>query len=536
MTLPNIFSNRQFKRIAIAVAIFFLVVLLINVFVIGGGAFVFTFNGILNSPLAIITAVSAAAIWRLMSAEKNNRLLWSGIVLGWGLWAIAETIWAAYSILEKEVPYPSVADLFWVAGYIPMGYGLIARIRTMPAKPNSSQLIQIIGASVITVIITYLFIFAPILRDLNPQFWIENILNFIYPLADLILLTIVWRLFFAYEEGTYGFVWRILTVGFILQTISDFIFTYASWKGLYYPDMQANILSRLAVDIPYTTAYLLWVLSIHALRILLKEETPRLASSRIRLVRNYGHILVYTRNDDTVIDVSPNFNRFFQDGNVKGKPLANALTLPEQDVQAFMEKLRKGERMTDLPLKIQNLSGVLQDVYLNGMAIHSPQKEYQGSNLLLRMRTADHSFDDVLNDETKALAKYLLEKSGSSSKMEVAQFLSDYYLAYIKSLLDMASHQGGTALAQTLLDQLQKTAERNNWPIQFNLDTIMEHTKCPLEVLIKALPELLETAKQFVSAVTGPVAVETRLREVSSQFNESIHQDAEYYRTFGSKL
>jgi hypothetical protein len=230
MNLPQIFSDRQLKRVTIAVAIVMLVFVTINIFVVGGDLFIYTFNSSLNSPLAIIVAFSAFSVWRLMSAEKHNRFLWSGILIGWALWALAETIWAVYSILGQEVPYPSLADFFWVVGYIPMGIGLITRIRTMPTKPNRSQNLLIWWFSASTILLTIFFIFIPIIQSFDPQRLIESILNLVYPLADLFLVIIVWRLFFTYEEGDYGFSWRLLTLGFIFMTVSDFIFTYTTWQ------------------------------------------------------------------------------------------------------------------------------------------------------------------------------------------------------------------------------------------------------------------------------------------------------------------
>jgi len=60
MSLPSIFSNRQFKGVSIVIAVIIMAIVVINIFGIGGGLFVFSFNSSLNSPLAIIIAVSAA--------------------------------------------------------------------------------------------------------------------------------------------------------------------------------------------------------------------------------------------------------------------------------------------------------------------------------------------------------------------------------------------------------------------------------------------------------------------------------------------
>jgi len=526
--LPHIFSNRQFKKIAIAIAMAFLVYMIINIFLIGGDAFVFNFNSLVNPLLAIINVVSAISIWRLVGTEKHNRWLWAGLLTGWGLWALAETIWAVYSILGQDVPYPSLADLFWVVGYIPIGIGLIARIRTVPIKPNRSQNLLILGISGFITLITILFYFVPVIQSFDPQQLVQSILTLVYPLIDLFVIIIVLRLLFTYEAGDYGFGWRLLTLGFILMVASDFLFTYTSSKGLYYPDMKPTVISRL-VDVPYTTAYLLWIASVHALRILQREEHRAEPVGRIRMVRTYGHILIYTKTDDSVINVSRNFDRLFGEVNIKGKSLAEALKISEHEGQSILQRIRKERRVHDLPIQIRNLSGALQYAELSGMATIGFQGAYTGSNILLRTRVSDPSFDEPLGEESRSMASYLLDQEESDHKAEIAQFISDYYLTYIKSLLDMATHQGGMAMSQALLDRLEGIAKRYDWQMQFNHQTILDSTKYSLKLLKKALPILLESAKKFVSEIMDPAVVEARIQEINSQLGETAHRDILLY-------
>ena len=115
--LPHIFSDRQFRIAAIIVASVALIILAINIFLIGGDAFVFSFNSAINAPLAIIITISAASFWHQIGTEKHKRVLWAGILAGWACWALAEIIYAVYSILGQEAPFPSIADFFWMIGY-----------------------------------------------------------------------------------------------------------------------------------------------------------------------------------------------------------------------------------------------------------------------------------------------------------------------------------------------------------------------------------------------------------------------------------
>ena len=536
MSLPNIFSNRSFRITAIIIAAVILSILILNIFIIGGDTFVINFNSSLNSPLAIIITISAVGLWHLMSAERHNRLLWLGILIGWSMWALAETIWAVYLILGQEVPYPSLADLFWIAGYLPMGVGLITRIRTIPVKPSRSQNLLIFGVSTAMVLVTFFFVILPILQYFDPQRLLESILNITYPLADLFLVIVCLRLLFTYEEGDYGFGWRLLTIGFIFMTVSDLIYSYAVWQEVYYPDMKATMLSTLAVDVPYTVSYLLWFLGIFALRILLKETSNVSPEVKINRVRNYGHILIYTRNDDTVFDVSPNYDHFFKTADIKGRSLADVLTISEHAGNSINMNIHQQGEITDFSIQIPDRSGNMHDAWLCGVAVLNTQQGFMGANLLLRILVDDLAFDEILNHDSRRMVQFILNKSGSNYRAEIGRFLSDYYLYYLRSLLDMASHQGGDIMSQGLLDKLSETVHAKNWPLEFNPRTILESSNYPFELLREALPTLLETAKKFVSDLTGVGIVEDKMRELSSQFNRSVHADVEYYLAPGSQL
>jgi len=49
----------------------------------------------------------------------------AGLFLCVLLWFVAETVWGIYEvILHVDIPYPSVADLFYLAGYFPAFHGM----------------------------------------------------------------------------------------------------------------------------------------------------------------------------------------------------------------------------------------------------------------------------------------------------------------------------------------------------------------------------------------------------------------------------
>ena len=48
---------------------------------------------------------------------------YAALAIGISFWFIAEMIWTYYQVgLGIESPFPSVADLFWLIGYLPFIY------------------------------------------------------------------------------------------------------------------------------------------------------------------------------------------------------------------------------------------------------------------------------------------------------------------------------------------------------------------------------------------------------------------------------
>lgn len=526
MIAPQLTANQPFRRVVYLVAAVILALLAVDLFVIGGDAFVFNLHSSLNPPFAILVTLTAYALWRTVRTEPRRQRMWTGLTLGWSLWALAETVWGIASLLGQEVPYPSLADLFWVLGYFPMGYGLLARLRETPVRPTRRQRYLVLVVSAVTFAFTFVFVFLPILEYFDPADLVASVLNVLYPLADVFVLSVIWWMFFTYEGGEYGIGWRLLTVGFILMTFSDLVFTYADWNELYYPDMRATLLSRLAIDFPYTVSYLLWIAGIYALRLLRAEERPVVPPRLPRRLPSYGHVLVYTDGEDRLLSASPTFARLFGGGEVRGKTLAEALSISEQEQQTITTKLRFTSKVADLPVHVRDRSGATREVQVSGLAPFSTQREYAGANLVLRARVEDPAFDSSLSNESRGLARHVLKRSGSRFETEQASFLLEYYLAQFRLLLQCVEEEGGEAMSGALLAELQSYAERQGWPLRFLPGTLLED-RYELEALRAILPALLEAAVAFASRAVDPQTVRARLQELSAMIDAEAHRDAQ---------
>ncbi len=529
MNISGIFSTKRYTIVAAVTFILILIFILINLFVIGGDEFIIRLNGSITVFLAILTTLSAVSLWNLVNKGRNNPMLWGGLLAGWASWAIAEILWLVYGYVYQDIPYPSPADFFWLIGYLPVGFGLYIRSREIPAKLTILQNSILWAISLVTIVITTIYILIPIIQSNDPSNWLESVLNVVYPLADLFLLIIVIRLIFVYGGGDYGFGWSLLTIGFILQPISDLVFSYASLSGLYYPDQKVNFISSMAVDVPYTLSYLIWFLGLYALRLALGRHKPFEKIDQPRLISNTS-VLIFLDGNNRVFETNGNILLVSNTDQGRGASLSELLGIPQQEAQTILDKIQRERKITDQPILLGNHSGVSRQALLCGIATFSPDGKYSGCNLVMRIPVEnDYTLDEKLTKEQRSMVAYLRKASGSSERDQIRKLLLDYHLAYLKRLYNLAYRTGGAQLGHAFLDHLQQIDREHQWHLQFHPETLLNETDYQLSLLREALPILLHAAKRFVAQVTDPITVESEMQLVSSQFSEAVHKNVKFY-------
>src|SRR5437867_9732214 len=107
---------------------------------------------------------------------------------GISLWAIAELIWAYNAIvIGIQVPFPSIADVLWLAGYAPLGFHLFStsRFYGVGLKKKSTFVVALAVATFSSVYI-YSLITA---SDLSgPDAALSLAITIAYPVLDAIIL------------------------------------------------------------------------------------------------------------------------------------------------------------------------------------------------------------------------------------------------------------------------------------------------------------------------------------------------------------
>ncbi len=498
------------------------VYILINIFQIGGDAFVINLNNNLTNLLAVGVVLLAFILLRGSAVGVQNRLLWLGLTIGWTLWTIAEFWWAIAAMIGQEVPYPSWADFFWLVGYVPMYIALWERLRPLPRNFSSLQMTGIRASILITLGFTIFFVFIPILQNSDPSAVLESALNILYPLADLILLVLALQILFAYQQGMYGRAWTWLIAGFAVHSVSNLFFSYATTADLFYPNGQVNFLSTLGIDVPYNLSYLLWLVGLFVLRdIQASHHTFTDTDVDLTLVPD-THILVFTKGDDTVIDVSQNYSRIFPQDTITEKTISEILGISAADADSLLTEIKTNRILKERSLLVDTLSGK-QTTWISGVVVHNPQGEYAGVMLLLRIFIDGHAFEDILTKYEKDMINSLLGKTGTKEieDEEIKQLLSKYYLAYLKGFYNRVFSEGGSIMTDAFLTELQSTVKQHGWQISIRPDNLLDVSALTLSEIRESLPVLFERARRFVAEIIDPATADTVTENVRSHFNDT---------------
>ncbi|MBS7623721.1 hypothetical protein KEJ39_08670 [Candidatus Bathyarchaeota archaeon] len=157
--------------------------------------------------------------------------LW--LTVAYFLWFLGEATWSFYVLcLGMSVPYPSIADIFWLAGYPSILFAMFVYLRPFRQAVDSKRLASALVISAILTAATVMFLVAPVLQgSIEP---VEQVIDFAYPIFDVALLFSSILGILAFAGGKIGRTWYCLAIGAAFMAIADIMFSYTAALGVYY--------------------------------------------------------------------------------------------------------------------------------------------------------------------------------------------------------------------------------------------------------------------------------------------------------------
>jgi hypothetical protein len=182
--------------------------------------------------VAVIAAFWTAKRYVAYDSKPGFSMAWICLSSGLSLWFLSHVVWAVYVLFLQTNPFPSFADVLYLIGYVPLFLALLLTLKLFEIVVSKKTLLLQSGVSFSLLgVVSYLML-VPIVnssRDLA-----TTLLLAAYPILDLVLFHLAFGALLVFMRGSMGKAWFFLTLGLVLGTIGDLLFTYAQLQNLYH--------------------------------------------------------------------------------------------------------------------------------------------------------------------------------------------------------------------------------------------------------------------------------------------------------------
>lgn len=470
---------------------------------------------------AVFCAFIAAALyswgWMSMSGSEASRRVWGGVALGMILWTTAEAIWAIYEVgLRVPVPYPSLADAFWLLGYIPLYLALLTRYRTFRGRPSAQQRTVVLLVALLYTVVVPLFVIRPVIDNVGSSEPLRTLTSILYPLADWGLLILTLVIIFALEKGRFAAVWRLFGLGLIMSTTADIVFSYATANGLYYPSQTLNPLSGL-IDTLFNASYLTLGLAIVAYVLSIRAIAPAPISLALSSPAKV-EFLVFVNPQGQILSCSHNFARLISSPATPeyvGTQFTDAVGLAVQDAQELRTKFAERAMLGNRPLVIRDRNGRSRSVALNCLSIYAEEHVDAMALVLCANPVPEGETTEPLSRKQKTLADHYLSQIQATTTDE-NRAIKEYFLEQMNLLYSLIRQISGTRAAADLLAHLSQVALQRHWAYSCRDHKITIPDEVEGQTLANLLREILRESRNFAADMTDGRMVEQEILSLDS--------------------
>ncbi len=446
---------------------------------------------LLTAGYALLATWLGIAAWAVLKNDDPGRRQWAFLSIGIGLWAMAELLWAFLSYTLTETPYPSIADAFWVPGYVMVLISTTLRYRALKIQWNSRTTQALLGIFSVIFVAVVLLVVEPIVTVGDFSDPLTLLLNVFYPVADLLVLFAALLLAISLTGGKFSAPWAMIAAGLATLSVSDILFIYADWNDLYTPQGTLTWLTTI-VDVGNLAAYALMAYGIllnHRLLTVSAEPEQKPVHLPVRPL-DIQKVMIFIDDAGRVVFANYNLSRLLFTGasNAVGMPIGDVLGISKQDAQSLLAELHSPySRNIEKYIAQYRADSAEISGWLRGQANFNELREYTGADITCDMQWQPDSTAAQTLDKSIIHAHYTLIFNSLEAKL-----LLDYFSHMVHVLHESITKMGGGMVSSAFGDVFREVANKENCALYFEDGKIR----------VEQLPARSESYAQILSALT----------------------------------
>jgi diguanylate cyclase (GGDEF)-like protein len=189
--------------------------------------------------LSAVVAILVGVRWH----RPRTPLTWWLLASGQLLFVVGDLLFDLHERVWEIDAFPSAADGFYLAGYLPLAVGLLLLIRARTPGRDRASLIDATIVATGLGLLSWVFLMKPAATDSSLSL-VGRIISVAYPAADVLLLALVARLLVG--AGARNTAFRLLAGSILVMLVGDVGFAVLSYADAFTPNNAVNITWLLA--------------------------------------------------------------------------------------------------------------------------------------------------------------------------------------------------------------------------------------------------------------------------------------------------
>ncbi len=220
----------------------------------GGSALLLVLTHFAFAMFAFLGAGLAWLASRMFESGVVARRVWLFLSAGLTILTGSESLWLIFYVLRQPLAYPSVVDVSWAIGFIPILVGLVLQYRALNVRLSKRRQQSILAAYLGVVLVSLALSLDFVLSHPGDAAVMQLLVGAYYLVGNLGVVFLATMSLMYLGHGLVARPWIYMVLGILAFAVAGLAFSYGTWTNTYLTG--SNALSGV-VDVAYLAGYVL---------------------------------------------------------------------------------------------------------------------------------------------------------------------------------------------------------------------------------------------------------------------------------------